>query len=370
MSAGTEGLLILVVTDAWFPQVNGVVRTYDMLRQHLERRGQRIAFVTPETFRTIPCPTYPEIRLALRPFAKVAELIEAHQPCAIHIATEGPLGLAARRYCLRNGLPFTTAFHTRFPEYVKARTRLPLRVSYRWVRWFHGPSQGIMVATQGIEDELAARGFQRIRRWTRGVDTDLFRPRSEADIPEALRNLPRPLFMNVGRVAVEKNIHAFLGLDLPGTKVVVGDGPQLADLRRKHPDVVFTGAKKGEELARHYAAGDVFVFPSRTDTFGLVLLEALASGLPVAAYPVPGPLDVIGDSPVGVLDEDLQTAAIAALDIPREACRSFAEGCGWDRSVDQFLSNLHPFDPQEAFGHATPGTASGVTADPEGAKAA
>ena len=301
--------------------------------------------VTPDRFRTVACPTYPEIRLAFRPGPKVASLIQAAQPCAIHIATEGPLGWAARRYCLRRGLPFTTAYHTRFPEYIKARFRVPLPISYAVMRRFHDASSRVMVATQGIETELTSRGFRNIGRWSRGVDTELFRLRPEArgdDGPFA--GLPRPIFLYVGRVAVEKNIDAFLALDLPGTKAVVGDGPQLDEMKRRHPEVFFAGARFGEDLARHYAAGDVFVFPSRTDTFGLVLLEALASGLPVAAYPVSGPADVVGGTAVGVLNEDLQAAALGAVGIDPTECRAHALTFSWAASASQFLENLAPFE--------------------------
>lgn len=336
---------ILVVSDAWIPQVNGVVRTLATLKDELEGDGHHVVMVTPDRFRTIPCPTYPEIRLAIRPAASMARMIEAAQPCAIHIATEGPLGWAARRYCLRQGLPFTTAYHTRFPEYVQARFRVPLPLSYAVMRRFHSASSCIMVATQGIEDELVRRGFGRIRRWSRGVDTELFRPRPEARGEHGpFAGLPRPIFLYVGRVAVEKNIEAFLALDLPGTKAVVGDGPLLDEMRRRHPEVHFTGARFGEDLAVHYAAGDVFVFPSRTDTFGLVLLEALASGLPVAAYPVPGPADVIGAAPAGVLDRDLGRAARAALGLDPEACRTHALRFSWAASSRQFMDNLRPFE--------------------------
>ncbi len=297
--------------------------------------------ITPNLFRTLPCPTYPEIRLSLFPARKVRQIIESTQPSAIHIATEGPLGLAARRYCIKKGIPFTTAFHTRFAEYVQARTRLPLSVGYAFLRWFHDPSSSIMVATQSLEDYLTNRGFKNISRWSRGIDTELFYPRAKG-----LRGIKQPIFMCVGRVAVEKNIEAFLKLDLPGTKVVVGDGPQRNQLEAKYKDAVFVGLKRGEELAQYFAAADVFVFPSRTDTFGLVLLEALASGVPVAAYPVTGPLDVIADAPVGVLHEDLQTAALQALEIDSKSCREFALQYTWDKSVDQFQNNLAPFDPR------------------------
>jgi glycosyltransferase involved in cell wall biosynthesis len=336
---------ILVVSDAWLPQVNGVVRTLDVLKGELERIGHDVVMVTPDRFRTFPCPTYPEIRLAFRPGRKIARLIEAAQPCAIHIATEGPLGWAARRYCLRRRLPFTTAYHTKFPEYIKARFRVPLPLSYAVMRRFHAPAARVMVATQGIESELERRGFARIGRWSRGVDTEMFRPRPEvkgAGGPFA--GLTGPVFLYVGRVAVEKNIEAFLALDLPGSKAVVGDGPLLDEMRRRHPEVHFAGARFGEDLARHYAAADVFVFPSRTDTFGLVLLEALASGLPVAAYPVPGPLDVIGASPAGILDEDLAGAARRALEIDPDLCRAHALTFSWAASTRQFVDNLSPFE--------------------------
>lgn len=336
---------ILVVSDAWHPQVNGVVRTLESLRGRLEIEGHQVEMITPDRFRSIPCPSYPEIRLAIKPGRKLGRLIEAAQPCAIHIATEGPLGWAARRYCLRHKLPFTTAYHTRFPEYIRARWRVPLPISYAVMRRFHGPSSTIMVATQNIEDELARRGFRNIARWGRGVDTTLFRPRPEArGNGGPFAGLPRPIHLYVGRVAVEKNVEAFLALDLPGSKVVVGDGPQLDDLKRRYPDAVFVGAKTGEDLASHYAAADLFVFPSRTDTFGLVLLEALASGLPVAAFPVPGPLDVIGVSGAGVLSEDLGQAARDALAIASERCREYALTFSWQASTRQFVDNLSPFE--------------------------
>ncbi len=277
----------------------------------------------------------------LRPGRKLGALIEANQPCAIHIATEGPLGWAARSYCRRLGVPFTTAYHTRFPEYIKARFGLPVALSYRLMRRFHAPSASVMVATQSIQADLEGRGFRNIHRWGRGVDTVLFRPQ-----PKTLfADLPRPIFLYVGRVAVEKNIQAFLEADLPGSKVVVGDGPQSDEMQRRFPSVLFTGAKQGEELALHYASADVFVFPSRTDTFGLVLLEAMASGLPVAAYPVPGPLDVIGKDGPGVLNEDLAQAALQALSIDPERCRRYALTFSWQASARQFLENLEPFDP-------------------------
>ena len=331
---------IVIVSDAWLPQVNGVVRTLMRTVDELTGLGHEMQVISPDLFKSLPCPTYAEIRLAVLPRRRLTRLIDSFQPCAIHIATEGPLGLAARRYCLRRKLPFTTAFHTRFPEYVKARIGLPLPVGYAALRRFHKPASGVMVATASLEHELAGRGFQNLRRWTRGVDTDLFRPRDKYFL-----DLPRPVHLYVGRVAVEKNIEAFLKLELAGSKIVVGGGPQLAELSRRYPEVRFAGPRQGEDLARHYAAADVFVFPSRTDTFGLVLLEALASGVPVAAYPVPGPLDVVNGAGVGFLEEDLASAARHALTISPEACRRYALQFSWQRSAEQFLGNLQPFDP-------------------------
>jgi glycosyltransferase involved in cell wall biosynthesis len=327
---------IAIVSDAWLPQVNGVVRTLDTVRAKLAAAGHELLVVGPDRFRTLPCPTYPEIRLALLPARAVGALLDRFAPDAIHIATEGPLGIAARRYCRARGFAFTTSFHTKFAEYLHARTKFPVTWTYAWLRRFHAPSARIMVATPSLEAELTQHGFGRLARWSRGVDTALFRPQTPAI------SLPRPVFLYVGRVAVEKNIGAFLSLPLEGSKLVVGDGPQLAQLKRRHPDVHFAGGQQGEALARHYAAADVFVFPSRTDTFGLVLLEALASGVPVAAYPVTGPRDVIDGAPVGCLDEDLAVAARGALGLKREACRDHALNFTWDVSAQQFLTNLAP----------------------------
>ena len=328
---------ILIVSDAWLPQINGVVRTLGRVKQELEQLGHEVRIISPDEFLTVPCPGYREIRLAIAPGRKLARLIDDFAPEAIHIPTEGPLGLAARRICLIRGWPFSTSFHTRFPEYIQARIGLPPGLGYAWLRWFHRPSCGVLVATKSLRRELEQRRFQNIRDWSRGVDTKLFHPRAKN-----LYGLPRPIFLYVGRVAVEKNIEAFLDLDLPGSKVVVGDGPMLASLRRRHPSVRFTGAKVGEELAEHFASADVFVFPSRTDTFGLVLLEALASGLPVAAYPVPGPVDVIDGAEVGCLDEDLASAARRALDIQPTLCRDYALRFSWAACAKQFLDNLRP----------------------------
>ena len=334
---------ILLVTDAWFPQVNGVVRTLSTVADELRGMGHVVEVVSPDRFRTIPCPTYPEIRLALFPKTGIKRILDAFQPDAIHIATEGPLGWAARRLCLRRRLPFTTSFHTKFPEYIHARFRVPVRWGYALMRRFHGPSKGVMVATKSLATTLEDVGFDNIKMWTRGVDTALFRPREAAGEKTIFGNRDRPVFLFCGRVAVEKNIEAFLALDLPGTKVVVGDGPLMDSLKGRYPATVFTGYKQGEELARHIAAADVFVFPSLTDTFGLVLLEALASGVPVAAYPVTGPIDVILDEAVGCLDEDLGKAARTALEKDPAACRAYAEGYSWRACAELFFGNLAPF---------------------------
>ena len=325
----------LIVSDAWHPQINGVVRTLERLVVELAELGVETTMLTPADFHTIPCPTYPEIRLAITPFTRVRRRIEAAKADFIHIATEGPLGLMTRTWCRKRSEPFTTSYHTRFPEYVAARLPVPLSWSYAWIRRFHNAASGVMVATQSLEDELAGRGFKNLMRWSRGVDHKQFHLGHQPVL-----DLPRPIIGYIGRVSVEKNIEAFLSLDLPGTKVVVGDGPVLAEMRRRYPDVVFTGAKVGDDLARHYASLDVFVFPSLTDTFGNVLVEALASGVPVAAFPVTGPLDVIGDSGVGVLDTDLRAAALAALDIPRERCSAHALKFTWSESAREFLENM------------------------------
>ena len=334
---------ILIVTDAWEPQVNGVVRTLKSTRRELEKMGHVVDLLTPLEFTTVPCPTYPEIRLSLFPRSRTASRIRESAPDAIHIATEGPLGLAARAYAVRHRLPFTTAYHTRFPEYVRARFGLPLAITYRFFRWFHGGAEAVLVPTRVVKSDLEAHGFapDKVKLWSRGVELDIFRPG-----PSMPHDLKRPVFLYVGRVAVEKNIEAFLALDLPGSKWVAGEGPLLARLKSEHPGVRFTGVLGQVELASLYNAADVFVFPSRTDTFGLVLLEALACGCPVAAYPVTGPIDVIGDvrdeTAAGALDVDLRAAALRALALDRRAARAHAERFSWEACTRQFLDQLHP----------------------------
>jgi len=328
---------ILVATDAWSPQVNGVVRTLQSLAANVGKLGAEIEFLTPEGFRTFPLPTYRSVRCALPAWREIARRIELAAPDALHIATEGPIGQVARRYCLAREIPFTTAYMTRFPEYVSARLPVPLSWSYAVLRRFHAAAAVTMVSTQSLLDELGKRGFAHLAMWTRGVDTDLFRPERAVTL-----DLPRPIFVSVGRIAVEKNLPAFLALDILGSKVVIGDGPQASELQRRFPEAHFLGQLEGDTLAAHLAAADVFVFPSRTDTFGLVQLEALACGVPVAAYPVSGPRDVIGRNPVGVLDEDLGSACVEALKISRAACRAFALTRSWEQSARQFISYCRP----------------------------
>jgi len=342
---------ICIVTDAWRPQINGVVRVIEAVRRALEADGHTVAVIEPNAFRSVPLPTYPDIRLALGPRRKVRRMLAAFRPDAVHIATEGPLGLAARRICLGWGWPFTTAYHTRFPEYVHTRFRTPLSWLYGWMRHVHRPATRVLVPTASIHAELERRGLQRLVLWSHGVDTAIFRPMEDAgNAPFA--HLPRPIFLFLGRIAVEKNLPAFLDLDLPGSKVVAGVGPALDGLRRRYSDVFFTQPADDEAIARCYSAADALVFPSLTDTFGLVLLEALACGLPVAAFPVAGPRDVLAgaapEHPVGVLDDDLRRAALTALDLDRAACRAFALRHGWTAVAAQFLDALAPI-PEAAL---------------------
>ncbi len=328
---------VLIVTDAWSPQVNGVVTVLRMIGSAMHRRGHTVEFLSPAEFRSVPCPTYPEIRLSVLPYHHVKAHIESSAPDALHIATEGPLGLAARRYCMRRRIPFTTAYHTRFPEYVYARIRLPVAITYRWLRHFHQHSHALMVPAPGVQRDLRHWGFTNTVSWSHGVDTEIFTPGDRDSL-----NTARPIFLYVGRVAVEKNIEAFLKLDLPGSKWVVGEGPLRAKLERQYPEVNFAGIQPMAKLVHFYQAADAFVFPSLTDTFGLVLLEALACGTPVAAFPVAGPVDVIGTNPVGVLDWNLRSACLRALKISRQEARRYAEGFSWDHSARQFESYLAP----------------------------
>jgi glycosyltransferase involved in cell wall biosynthesis len=331
----TKLMRILIATDAWRPQVNGVVSTLTALARSAATLGDEVQFVTPDGFPSFALPTYPGLRLAVPNPREIARRIESAAPEAIHIATEGPIGWSVRAFCRKHKLAFTTSYTTRFPEYIAVRSIIPESLSYSVLRHFHAAGAMTMVATDSLRRELGKRGFAGLGRWTRGVDTGLFNPNEPAKL-----DLPHPIFMTVGRVAVEKNLDAFLSLPLPGTKVIIGDGPQKAELEQRYPDAVFLGVKQGAELAAHIAAADVFVFPSLTDTFGVVQLEALACGVPVAAFPVTGPIDVIADRPIGALDTDLQRACLRALNISREACRDFALAHSWENSARQFIGNL------------------------------
>jgi glycosyltransferase involved in cell wall biosynthesis len=341
---------ILLATDAWEPQVNGVVRTLTRTIAECRAMGHEVDVVSPDQFKTFPLPTYPEIKLAMGAYEPVQDRFKSFEPEAIHIATEGPIGLAARRICMDWKLPFTTSYHTKFPEYVSARLPLPLSAGYAYMRWFHRPSGRLMVATPSMRDELAKHGFRNISPWSRGVDTTIFRPVQPGD-EDVYAGLERPIWLSVGRVAVEKNIESFLALDLPGTKVVVGDGPLREELTVRHPNVVFRGPRFGDDLVAHFAGADVFVFPSLTDTFGLVILEAMATGTPVAAFPAPGPVDILPDSNAGVLatstTEGLREACLACLDLDRTVVRGFAERFSWRACAEEFVRNLQPYPEPE-----------------------
>lgn len=326
---------IMIVTDAWYPQTNGVVNTLTQTAAWLDRFGHQVRIINPRDFHSIACPTYPEIRLSLLPYARVKDSILAFSPQALHIATEGPLGLSARRFCAASGMRFTTSYHTQFPQYLRARFPVPLRLSYRALRWFHGAATRCMVSTESLRHDLMSHGFTNLATWRRGVDTGIFKPH-----PKDFLSLPRPIAAYVGRVAVEKNIDAFLEMAWSGSKIIIGDGPERARLEQQHPEATFVGYRFGEDLARHLAAAEVMVFPSRTDTFGLVNLEALACGVPVAAYPVAGPIDVIEDGVTGALDPDLAAAARRALEIDPGACRERALKSGWDVCSREFERNL------------------------------
>lgn len=330
---------IAIVTDAWDPQVNGVVRTLQATRRVLEAQGHVVEIISPDRFHSLPCPTYPEIRLAMARVSTVGLMLETFEPDAIHLATEGPLCVAARRWCMRRSVPFTTAYHTQFPDYVSARTRLPAEWFWRYIRWFHGPAQAILAATPSIRESLIEHGLPHVKHWGRGVDLASFHD-GLAPHPE-IAALPGPVQLYVGRVAVEKNLEAFLKTTHPGTKVVVGDGPARATLEARYPEAKFLGTMFGAELASAYAAADVFVFPSRTDTFGLVMIEALACGVPIAGYPVTGPIDIVTPQ-TGALSEDLSEAIGEALTRDRAACAAYGRTFTWEASAAQFFAGLHP----------------------------
>lgn len=348
--AGPSPASIAIVTDAWHPQTNGVVRTLSTTCEVLRGWGHQVTVISPEGYPSLPAPTYPEIRLALTLPGAVGRRLANIAPDAVHIATEGPLGLAARAWCLRRKVPFTTAYHTQFPDYIARRTGLPASTFWPFIRWFHRPAETIMVATETIRAQLREQGLSHLAHWSRGVDLACFSPK--APPPPEYAALQGPILLYVGRVAVEKNIEAFLACPYPGTKVVVGDGPARPALEAKFPAALFLGKKTGTELAGCYAGADVFVFPSRTDTFGLVMIEALACGTPVAAFPVPGPLDIVTDA-VGALSEDLTRAIDAARYCDRAACAAYGAGFSWEAATRQFLSGLVPLKEEQAGSLAT-----------------
>lgn len=337
-------LRIMLVTDAWEPQVNGVVRTLTRTVEECREMGHEVEVIHPGLgYKTIPLPSYPEIKLAIGPHKDIETRFKEFEPAAIHIATEGTLGLAARRICLNWKLPFTTSYHTKFPEYLHARLPIiPLKAGYWFMRRFHNSGNRLMVATPSMRDDLAKRGFNNITPWARGVDTEMFHPSKRGIDGGVYKDLKGPISVYVGRVAVEKNIESFLDLDIPGTKVVVGPGPQLEELKKKYPDVVFTGSKSGDELVRHFADADISVFPSWTDTFGLVILESMATGTPVAAYPAPGPKDLIPGTGAGSVNDDLRIACLEALECSRDTARTYAEGYSWKSCAEEFVRNLKP----------------------------
>jgi glycosyltransferase involved in cell wall biosynthesis len=339
---------IAIATDAWFPQVNGVVRTIAATVRELEKRGHQVELVTPDQFTTLPLPFYSSIRLAIAPRPGIRRILDRFEPDIVHISTEGPIGWSARSWCRAHNAPFTTAFHTRFPDYVALRTGISADRFWPIMRQFHAPSAAVLVATAGLADELAGRGMTRTRRWSRGIDHAIFHASGSAH--PTLANLPRPIMLNVGRVAVEKNLEAFLDIEMPGSKVIAGDGPDLARLREKYPSAFFLGSLSGDALAAVYRGADCFVFPSRTDTFGLVIIEALASGLPVAAYPVAGPIDIIGvngrgaddelPTSIGALDDDLAKAIRTAIGCDRETAIAYGRSYSWERATDEFLEAI------------------------------
>src|ERR1051326_2063855 len=332
---GSNPVRILVATDAWHPQINGVLRTLTAVANAANSLGAEIVFLTPDGFPSIPLPTYPEVRLPLPNPRIIARRIGDVHADAVHIATEGPIGHAVRHHCIKNSLSFSTSLHTRFPEYLSARLPVPKSWAWAWLRWFHRRGSGLMVGTSAFADELRTRGFTNIKLWPPGVDSELFRPR-----PGKTVHWPRPIFLTVGRLAIDKNLPAFLSLDLPGTKIIVGDGPARRELTHRFPSAIFLGVKEGEELAEIFASADVFVFPSQTDLCPLVLLEALASGVPIAAFPTAAPRDMVGSAPVAVFHPDLRVACLRALALSRDACRTFVFEMTWESSAGAFLSNV------------------------------
>ena len=347
---------ITIATDAWEPQTNGVVTTLKATIETLGQLGHEVRVISPQGLASIPAPSYPEIRLALVPGFHIAREIKSFRPHAVHIATEGPIGVSMRRYCRRHGMPFTTSYHTRYPEYLNARWPIPLSVSYAWLRRFHGAAARTFVSSNSLRSQLSSKGFEHLHQWQRGVNLELFRPMS-GPLPTELAGLPRPIMAYMGRVAVEKNIDAFLRLPLPGTKLIIGNGPARAALSERHRDALFIGYRFGDELAAMLSAADVFVFPSLTDTFGLAMIEALACGVPVAAFPVPGPVDVIEPGVTGVLNDDLAVAIRAALQLDRQVCAERAKAFTWGAATEQFLEGLEPIPAGARAALSAPGSA-------------
>lgn len=344
-----KGMKVAIVSDAWHPQTNGVVRTISTTIDQLEKWGHSVEVIGPDQYLSLPCPTYPEIRLALSAPGALGKRLDKIAPDAIHIATEGPLGLAARRYCMKREVSFTTAYHTQFPDYLARRTGMSAQRFWRYIRWFHAPSERVMVATDSIAEQLREQGITHLHRWSRGVDLDCFTP--DAPVPPEIADLEGPILLYVGRIAVEKNLEAFLACDYPGTKVLVGDGPQRKALQSQFPEAHFLGKRTGRELAGCYAGADVFVFPSRTDTFGLVMIEALACGTPVAAFPVAGPKDIVTDT-VGALSEDICRAIDAARYCERKDCAEYGASFSWEVATRQFMSGLNPIGQFETSYYA------------------
>lgn len=347
---------ITIASDAWEPQTNGVVTTLKATIETLGRMGHEVRVISPEGLASVPAPSYPEIRLAIAPGFHIARQVKSFRPHAIHIATEGPIGMAMRRYCRRHRLPFTTSYHTRYPEYLNARWPIPIGVTYAWLRRFHGAAARTFVSSNSLRSQLSSKGFGHLHQWRRGVNLELFRPLPDK-LPAELAGLPRPIMAYMGRVAIEKNIDAFLRLGLPGTQLVIGNGPARAALSARYPKALFVGYRFGDELAAMLSAADVFVFPSLTDTFGLAMIEALACGVPVAAFPVPGPIDVIEPGVTGVLNEDLAAAIRSALLLNRQVCAERAKAFTWEAASEQFLDGLEPIPAGARAALSAPGSA-------------
>ena len=328
---------ILIVTDAWYPQVNGVCRTLKNLGDELKKIGHQVEYIEPNQFFTVPMPKYNEIKLSLNVWPRVGKLISKADADIIHIATEGPIGIFAKRYCVKNKLKFTTSYHTQFDKYLKLYyPYLPIKLAQKFLKGFHSKAEKILVTTQSMKDELQEIGFDKDKMvvWTRGANHGAFQKPKKINL-----EYKRPIYLYVGRVSIEKNIRAFLDLDLEGTKLIVGKGPDLDKLKKEYPEAIFRGERTNGELASYFASSDVFVFPSKTDTFGIVIIEALKCGLPVAAYPVAGPKDIFNGTNIGSLNNDLKKAALEALKSDRSACIEHAKKYTWENCAKIFLNS-------------------------------